>query len=82
MANNSSSSGVHGPLFSPTLLQHGVLFPLLFLVVVSVAVATDFVGAVAGFLMFSFYLNFRFAYCFAFSFKTFSLGLAWLGLGL
>ena len=51
----------------------------MFLVVVSVAVATDFVGAVAGFLMFSFYLNFRFAYCFAFSFKTFSLGLAWLG---
>jgi hypothetical protein len=25
LARSSSSSGVHGPLFSPTLLQHGVV---------------------------------------------------------
>ena len=65
MANNSSSSGVHGPLFSPTLLQHGVLLPLLFLVVVVVVVAV----AVPGFLMFSFYyfdLSFFFLFLFLF----------------
>jgi hypothetical protein len=25
LARSSSSSGVHGPLFSPTLIQHGVV---------------------------------------------------------
>lgn len=27
MDKSSSSSGVHGPLFKPTLIQHGVLLP-------------------------------------------------------